>query len=515
MSSTHVIGVDLGTMGTKAAIFDNNGNLITQAYEETKLYYPRPSWVEQKPEEMYGAAVRTIKKCIEESGVDPSSVAGISCDGQMAGISSVDNKWGTPTPYDSWLDTRCGTQLPRLQEHEDRIIALTGGPPSFTHGAKVLWWMHEHPDIFKKIKKFLMPGAYVAGRLAGLRGELAYIDRTYLHFSCFSDTKAGEWSDELIGLFDVPKDKLPRIVDPWEVIGHVTKEAAAETGLMAGTPIAAGCGDQTANMLGAAMVKPGLVFDVAGTACVFAVCLDNFVTDTHYKTIFTGPLAIPGLYFSFAYMNGAGLNLRWFRDEMASYEKKEAEASGENIYQYLDKMAAEAPPGSDGLILLPHFAGRVCPYDSNTRGIFFGMSWSHTKGHMYRALMEGVAYEYAYYLKIIRSLLPSLDIRETRVIGGGARSRLYNQIKADVLGVPYVTLNREEFAVQGSAILAGYTVGLFDDLAKTAQKFIETADRFKPDHNNHTLYQPLVEEYINLLNVTKPLFDSRSDISEQ
>jgi xylulokinase len=512
MAGTYLIGVDLGTTGTKTAIFDSGGNLITQAYEESRLYYPKPSWVEQDPDEMYGSAVHTIRKCIEESGIDPSSIAGISFDGQMAGISSVDEEWGTPTPYDSWLDTRCGAQIPRLKEHEDKIISLTGGPPSFTHGAKILWWMHDNTDVFKKISKFLVPGGYVAGRMAGLRGGQAYIDRTYLHFTCFSDTEAGKWSDELIDLFEVPESKLPRIVDPWEIIGHVTKEAAFETGLIAGTPIAAGCGDQTANMLGAAMVKPGLVFDVAGTASVFAVCVDNFVTDTGHKTLFTGPLAIPGLYFALAYINGGGLNLRWFRDELAGYEKECAEAAGENIYQNLDRLAAEVSPGSDKLLFLPHLGGRVCPYDSNTRGTFFGLSWSHTKSHLYRALMEGVAYEYAYYLKIIRGLLPDLDCRETRVIGGGARSGLWNQIKADVLGVPYVTLNREEFAVLGSAILAGYAVGLFDDLAKTAQKFIKTSDRIKPDRKAHELYRPLVEEYITLLKVTKPVFDSLSAI---
>ncbi len=508
MSNTYLIGVDLGTTGTKTAIFDSNGNLITKAYEESKLYCPKPGWVEQNPDEIYGSAIRTIRQCIEESSVDPSAVASIAFDGQMAGVCSVDDDWGTPTAYDSWLDTRCSAYILRLKEHEDKIITLSGGSPTFTHGAKILWWMHEHPDVFKKITKFLMPGGYVAGRMAGLRGEKAFIDRTYLHFTCFSDAEAGEWSDDLIELFNLSRNKLPRIVAPWEVIGYVTEKAASETGLKSGTPIAAGCGDQAANMLGAAMVNPGLVFDVAGTASVCAVCVDHFVTDTQFKTLFTAPLVIPGLYYFLAYINGGGLNLRWFRDELASYEKAQAEANGDNIYQNLDQMAAEVPPGSDKLLFIPHLGGRVCPNDPNTRGIFFGLSWSHKKSHMYRALMEGVAYEYAYYLNIVRGLLPSLDVRETRVIGGGARSRLWNQIKADVLSVPYVILNREEFGVLGSAILAGYAVGVFDDLAKTAKSFIEETDRVEPNKENHVLYQPLVEEYIKLLNVTKPVFDA-------
>ena len=391
MSDTYLIGVDLGTMGTKAAIFNAEGKLIAEAYEESKLYYPKPGWVEQEPDEIYGSAVRTIKQCLDESGINAGRVAGIAFDGQMAGIGSVDKDWGTPTLYDSWLDTRCGAYIPTLKQYDQKIITLTGGPPTFSHGAKILWWMHEKPEIYKKVAKFVVPGGFVAGRMAGLKGENAFIDRTYLHFTCFSDTEAGEWSDELIDIFDVEKSKFPRIVNPWEVIGEVTDKAAAETGLQSGTPIAAGCGDQAANMLGAAMVTPGLVFDVAGTASVFAVCVDHFVTDTEYRTLFTAPLPVPKLYYTLAYINGGGLNLRWFRDEFASYEKAEAEAEGANIYQRLDRIAAEVPPGSDELIFQPHLGGRVCPSDPNTRGLYIGLNWSHTKGHLYRALMEGVA----------------------------------------------------------------------------------------------------------------------------
>jgi xylulokinase len=514
MAKTHLIGVDLGTMGTKTAIFDSQGNLIAEAYEESRLHYPKPGWVEQNPDEIYASAVRTIRQCLEESGIEPGSVAGVAFDSQMAGIGSVDDEWDTPTVYDSWLDTRCGTYISRLKEHEAQIIALTGGPPTFSHGAKILWWMHERPEAYERIAKFVVPGGYVAGRMAGLRGEQAFIDRTYLHFSCFSDTQAGEWSDELLGLCGVDKVKLPRIVDPWEIIGYVTEEVAAATGLKVGTPIAAGCGDQAAGMLGAAMVRPGLVFDVAGTASVFAVCLDRFVTDTEYKTLFTAALAIPGLYYALAYINGGGLNLRWFRDQLASYEKAEAEVAGENIYQNLDHMAAEVPPGSDKLLFLPHLGGRVCPSDPNIRGLYLGLNWSHTKPHLYRAMMEGVAYEYAYYLGIVRGLLPDLEVRETRVIGGGARSRLWNQIKADILGVPYVTLNREEFGVLGSAILAGYAVGVFDDLADTAQRLTQATDRVEPDRGNQKIYQPLVREYINLFDLTRPVFDALAAVPE-
>ena len=508
MADTYLMGVDLGTMGTKSGLFDTEGALIAQAYEESKLIYPRPGWVEQEPEDIYGSALRTIRECLEKSGVAPGDIAGIAFDGQMSGIGTVDEKWDTPTVYDSWLDTRCRDYITRMKEHQRKIIALTGGPPTFSHGAKILWWKHEQPEVWEQIAKFVVPGGYVAGRMAGLKAGDAFIDRTYLHFSCFSDTAAAEWSEELLGLFEVDGAKLPRIVDPWHVIGEVTEAAARETGLRVGTPIAAGCGDQAAGMLGAAMVEPGLVFDVAGTASVFAVCVDQFVADEDNGTLFTAHLAIPDLYYTLAYINGGGLNLRWFRDELAGHEKEQAEVAGENIYQVLDQLAGDVPPGSDQLIFGPHLGGRVCPSDANTRGLFLGLNWAHTKAHMYRAILEGVAYEYAYYMDIVRELLPELAVQETRVIGGGARSALWNQIKADVLGVPYRNLDREEFAVLGSAILAGHAVGVFDDLATTAQRFTQTTTRTEPNMQIHAGYRPLVDEYVRLFDLTKPVFDS-------
>jgi xylulokinase len=512
MTTTYLIGVDLGTTGTKTAIFDAAGSLVAEAYEESRLYYPRPGWVEQKPEEIYGSALRTIRLCLDQSAIDPGRVAAIAFDGQMAGIGTVDAAWGTPTQYDSWLDTRCSLYIERLKENEERIIALTGGPPTISHGAKILWWLHERPEVYRQIAKFVVPGGYVAGRMAGLKGDQAFMDRTYLHFTCFSDTRSGKWSEELLDLHGVDREKLPRIVDPWELIGQVTPEAAAACGLKAGTPIAAGCGDQAAGMLGAGMVRPGLVFDVAGTASVFAVCVDQFVPDLRHRTLFTACLAIPGLYYCLAYINGGGLNLRWFRDELAAHEKAQAETKGENVYRVFDRMAAQMPAGSDNLIFLPHLGGRVCPCEANARGVYLGLSWSHTKAHLYRAMLEGVAYEYAYYKRIVQELLPGLELAETRVIGGGARSELWNQIKADVLGVPYVNLSREEFPVLGSAILAGYAVGVFSDLASTAEAFVKATRRVEPNPATSTTYRALLEEYLQLLVVTKPFFDRMASL---
>jgi len=173
-----LIGVDLGTAGTKAAVYDAQGRLLAEADEESKLYHPRPGRVEQDPADIYASALRTIQECLEKGDVQPASVAGIAFDGQMAGIGGVDKAWGTPIPYDSWLDTRCQPYIASMKAHEELIVGRTGGPPTTSHGPKILWWMHEHPEAFARIHKFVVPAGYVAGRMAGLSGHDAFLDTT-------------------------------------------------------------------------------------------------------------------------------------------------------------------------------------------------------------------------------------------------------------------------------------------------------------------------------------------------
>jgi len=507
MQAPYLIGVDLGTTGTKAAIFDVSGNLIASAYEESTLHYPRPGWVEQDPNDFYAASVRTIRECLEKSSVHPRDVAAIAFDGQMAGVGTIDAEWGTPTPYDSWLDTRCKPYIELMKPHTDLIIERTGGPPSYCHGPKILWWKHERPEIFARVHKFVVPVCYTAGRMAGLKGDEAYIDYTHLNFASFCDTVKCTWDAELLSLFDVPLEKLPRIVSPWEIIGRVTEDAARDCGLLSGTPIAAGCGDQAAGLLGAAMVEPGIALDVAGTASVFSICTDRYVPDVQHKTLFTAHLVPPDLWYALGYINGGGLNLRWFRDELAREEKRVAREQGRSVYALLDEAASQVPAGCDALIFLPHLGGSVCPSRPDLRGLWLGFTWGHTKAHLYRAMLEAVAFEYATYMGIEKSLLPDLQFKEVRVIGGGAVSRLWNQIKADVLGIPYVQLNRQEYAVQGAAILAGYAVGVFSDLKATARQFVQETARIEPRAEYHAFYQPFVALYASLLKEWDRVFE--------
>lgn len=505
--ASYVVGVDIGTMGTKTGIYDETGRLCGTAYEESKLYYPKPGWVEQVNEDIYGAAVRTIRAALEQGGVDPADVAAVAFDGQMAGLSTVGAGWSSPTEYDSWLDNRCAAYLPRLKEIEAEIIASAGSAPAYNAGPKMLYWKHEHPEIWDRIVKFTQPAAYVAGRLAKLPAEEAFIDHTYLVFSCFGDTRNRRWNDELIGRFDIDPDKLPRILDPWEVIGTVSTDAARECGLVAGTPIAAGCGDQAANVLGAGIVGPGEVYDGAGTASIFATVLDGFATDTAYKALMTSTHVVPGLYFAMAYVAGGGLNTRWFRDEFCGPEKAEWERAGRNAYEVLGEQAAGIAPGAEKLIFIPHLGGRNTPNDTDMRGAFIGLTWAHRKPHLYRAILESIGYEYALYLKAVHEIAPATRASEVISIGGGARSPVFKQIKADILGLPYRGLDRDEFGTLGAAIVAGKAAGLFPDIAETARSFVtRSPDAVAPDMDRHRVYRPYVALYDELMENSKPFF---------
>ena len=500
MAKKYLIGVDLGTSASKAALYDLDGRLAAEATADVPLYYPRPGVVEQENDDFYTTAAQTVRRCIEESGIDPRQVVGLAFDSQMAGIGSVDEDFQPATRFDSWLDMRCKPYITYLDEHfGERITRLTGCPPTCDHGPKILWWKEKLPEEYARITKFVTPAGYVAGRMAGLRGEQAFMDYTFIHFSGYADAERGVWSEELCRATGVDMGKLPEIVEPWSVIGGVRAEAAHDFGLAEGTPIAAGAGDTAAGALGAGIVRPGMVFDMAGTAAVLAGCTSQFTADVEHRALLTMRSVIPGLWNPLAYIAGGGLALRWFRDQFYNTRRGKALPPEEDAYARMAAAAESVPPGAEGLFFSPHLGGRICPAAPDMRGAWVGFSWGHTQAHFFRAILESVAYEYAFYLDILRGLLPELALVEARAVGGGARSAVWNQIKADVLGVPYQRLSRAEFGTWGSAMIAGKAVGLFDDLAETAARTtLPEGEPVRPREDKHAAYRSLVERYVRL-----------------
>jgi xylulokinase len=507
MKKKYLIGVDLGTSSTKAALYQIDGKMVAEASADVPIYYPEPGVVEQENEDFYLTAAQSVKNCIRESNTDPKEIAAIAFDSQMAGVGAIDENYESVSRFDSWLDMRCEPYIKYLEENYGELITtLTGCPPTCDHGPKILWWQNERPEEYKEISKFVMPGGYVAGKMAGLKAEQAFIDYTYIHFSALSNALQGDWSNEICEKTGVDMGRLPRIVNPWQVVGEVTDQAAAGFGLAPGTVIAAGCGDTAAGALGAGIVKAGMIFDTAGTASVLAGCTEQFAPDVNNRALLTMRSVIPGLWHPLAYIAGGGQALTWFRDQFIDIPQGDLR-SEEDMYTHMEILANEAPLCADDLYFSPHLTGRICPATPEMRGAWIGFSFSHNRGHFYRAILESIAYEYAYYLQILNELIPRLNLTEARAIGGGARSGIWNQIKANVLGVPFVRLDRSEFGTWGSAMIAGKAAGIYDDLAQIAYEHAQPAgDPTHPDQERHEQYMKRVANYIQLQSTLADIF---------
>ena len=507
MQKNYLVGVDLGTSATKAALYCTDGQLVAEASLEVPLYYPKPGVVEQENDDFYTSAAQTVRRCLEQSGIEPRQVAGIAFDSQMAGIGSIDEDYQPATRFDSWLDMRCQPYIEYMEREAGELVTrLTGCAPTCDHGPKMLWWKNEQPEQYSRIAKFVTPAGYVGGRMAGLKGEQGYMDYTFIHFSGFSDGRLGIWSQELCARLGMDIDKLPQIVEPWKVIGEVSESAARDFGLAPGTPVAAGAGDTAASALGAGIVRPGMILDVAGTAAVLAGCTDQFIADERKRALLNMRSVIPGLWNPLAYIAGGGIALRWYRDQFFNTHQGEP-LPVEDLYDRMTAIAEQIAPGCEGLFFSPHLGGRICPSDPHMRGAWVGFSWGHTQAHFLRAVLESVAFEYAYYLGILKDLIPGLELIEARAVGGGARSQAWNQIKADVLGVPYQTLKRSEFGTWGCALIAGKAVGVFNNLAETATITTHPAgDPVLPKPETHAAYQSYVERYIRWQEVFSKAF---------
>ncbi len=490
----YVIGIDIGTQGTKAALFNEDMELLYTAFEESRLISPKPGTVWQEPVEIFSSCANTIKELLEKSGVSGSDIAGIGLDGQMAGIMGIDESGEASTYFDSWLDMRCGRYMNEMRERAGkRVIALSGGPVTYIHGPKILWWKNEQPEAYAKTAKFVLPQAYVVGKMTGLKADEAYFDYTHLHFSCFADTANKCWSQELLDTFDVSADKMPRIISPFDVVGKTTKEFAAISGLAEGVPVVAGCGDTAASTFGSGMFRRNMVLDCAGTASVLCSVVDSYVPDTEFETLTMMRSPIDGLFLPLAYINGGGMCMRWFRDTLSG--------SPAASYKVLDAEALSVPQGSEGITFIPHFSGRVLPNNPFLKGSFLGLDFKHTRGHMFRSVMEAVAYEYTYYLSVLRKLYPNDSFDDMITIGGGANSSLFNQIKADVMGVNVTTFEMGETALLGSAVIAGCGVGLLSDYKKPIERVMRKGAGFQSDKKAHEQYAPCAQTYLKAMDI--------------
>ncbi len=516
MTEKYLIGVDLGSSFTKAAIFDIRGRALGEAKRDTHPVQPRAGVAEYDGPRHFSATLGAIKELVDKSGVNPGDIAAICFDGMISGVMGIDAAGEATTPYTTTLDMRFAPQLNTVMTNfHDPIREKTGaGQPTFA--PKMLWIRQEFPDVYNRTAKFVTIASYLVGKMVGLAGSEAFIDYTYLWATGLSDTQNYAWSDELCRAMDLPVDKLPRIVKSSEIVGGINQETAATTGLLAGTPIVAGAGDQSAGFVGAGITRPNRVGDVAGTYPVIALCTGEFRPDMQHKMAEIIPSPIPGLWNPISLIIGGGLTHHWFQETFAYADEVVArqQGGGRAVYDILDENAGKLPPGSDKLFFIPHLGGRACPTNTNYKGSWFGFTWTHKREHFYRAVLESIAYDQYLAFQSLQAAHPEAEVTEITVYGGGSRSALWNQIKAEVMGVPYVSLARDDLSALGAVILAGYALGIYDDMAETAEKFVNQIGRFEPAPERHRFYRQYADYYGRLLAQVEPAYNDLATLPE-
>jgi xylulokinase len=506
MFAEFLAGVDIGVSFIKVGIYDPEGNCKANITKINPGKYPAPDVFIQSSEEMLKIVITSLKEAVELSKVESSSVKAIGFSGAMGGFMGVNEKWEPVAEWSIVSDTRYNKYSAKMiARAEEKIIELSGSS-SAVFGPKILWWKNDFPQIYSQIKKFMGLCGFIIGRMAKTSIDDASIDKTITVFSGIADIKNSMWSDELCQEFGIDIDMLPKIVNSDTIVGYLSKDIAGVCGLREGIPLVAGSGDKAAGNLGAGLVTPGLLIDEAATYGAFSVCTDRYVPDIKNRTLVNLPSPVEGLFTPGAYLTVSGATSAWFTEIFAGEEKKEASRENIPVFKLLDRNAANIPPGSEGLFSISMLAGRSSPSDPDIKGLYMGHTLMHKKEHFYRAMLESFAYEYAFYFNVMKKNYPELAYNEVLVMGGGAKSDFYNQIKCDVLGIPYSRLSREDFALLGDILIAGKAVGIYKDLKEAAKKFVVKTKKFIPDENNHNIYKKYVQFHAGIFDRVRDIF---------
>ena len=499
----YLIGMDIGTSSTRAIIIDESGKLISSATGDYPMITPRPGWAEQNPEDWWNASIRVIKEVIEASGISPADIAGIGPSGQMHGSVFLDREGNVLRPALLWCDQRTQPQCDEIYDifgYEDFIElsynkALTG----FT-APKILWLRENESQNYKKIYKILLPKDYIRYKLSGAYAtEVSDGSGTIL-----MDIAARTWSDEILAGLKIDRSLLPDLYESPEITSKVSAEAAELTGLLEGTPIVGGAGDQAGGAVGSGIVTPGLISDYIGTSGV----VFSFSEDATYDS--EGRLhsfchAVPGKWHLMGVTLAAAGSLKWYGDNFGPSREIMEKYPDKKSYKLLDLQAENVAPGSDGLIFLPYLSGERTPYaDPNARGVFFGISYIHGQDHFVRSILEGVAFSQFDCLSLMREVGITSD--KVVLFGGGARSSIWKQIVADIFSTKIVTLNVEEGPSYGGALLAGVGVGIYRSVQEATDRVIKEVEEISPIAGNIKKYDRIYEVYRSLYSDLKEDF---------
>jgi len=485
-----VLGLDVGTSGTKAIAMNEAGALLASATVEYPLHSPRPGWAEQDPAAWRRAAIEALSQLAAR--IDAREVKGVGLTGQMHGSVFLDADNEVLRPAILWCDQRTAKQCEDITSKvgEERLIEMVSNPAltGFT-APKILWLRENEPHHYERVRKVLLPKDYIRFALTGeFATDVADASGTLLF-----DVKNRCWHKELLSLLDIDPAFLPRAFEGPEVTGRLSTDAAAKTGLPAGIPVVAGGGDQAAGGVGCGIVRTGVLSSTLGTSGVTFAFADKVTMDPRGR-VHTFCHAVPGKWHVMGVMLSAGGSLQWFRNRLCAIERAVAIETRKDPYEYITAEAAHAPVGAEGLLFLPYLTGERTPHkDPFARGAFIGLSLRHTKAYMARAVLEGVAYGMRDSLEIIREM--GVPVSEVRASGGGARSALWRQIMADTHRVPFSTINVDEGPSYGAAILAGVATGMYATVEQACDAIIRVVDECPVNEEHAAVYDRWFPEY--------------------
>ena len=482
----HWLGIDIGTGGSRALLVRADGGVacgVTEPHEDILMH--RPLWAEQRPENWWDAASRAIRGVLARADLDGTDIAGVGLSGQMHGLTLLDARHTVIRPALIWCDQRSQEQVDWINSRagKDMVLAQTANPVLTGFTAPKLLWVRDHePASYERVRKMLLPKDYIRYRLTGdFATEVSDASGTALF-----DVVGRCWAEPLIEKLGIERSILPEVVESPQVTGQIAPFVAKETGLAPDTPVVGGGGDQAASAVGNGIVETGLVSCTIGTSGVVFSHLDEAAYDPDGR-VHTFCHAVPGKWHVMGVTQGAGLSLQWFRNNFASELVAAAESRGVEVYDLLTEEAATVPAGSEGLLWMPYLMGERTPHlDAFARGGWIGMTAKHSRAHLVRSILEGVAYSLNDCLGIIESL--GAEVAAVRASGGGAKSPLWREILAGVFGKPIATLQTQEGSAYGAALLAMVGTGAFGSVEEACRTVIVERARNQPDKALEALY---------------------------
>jgi xylulokinase len=479
-----MLGLDIGTSGSKAILCDEKGHMLASSVSEYPLLTPFPLWSEQDPAEWWQGAKQVLKAVLAD--VDPGQVVGLGLTGQMHGSVFLDAQDNVIRPALLWNDQRTAQECQQITDRigQQRLIEIAGNPALTGFQApKILWLRNHEPENYARLKRVLLPKDYI--RLL-LTGEAA-TDASDAAGTLLLDLAHRDYSAEILEKLEFERSWLPKVYEGPQVTGRLLADVAVELGLPAGLPVVAGGGDNAAAAVGTGIVQTGIVSSSIGTSGVIFAHSDEIAYDPQGR-LHTFCHAVPGKYHLMAVTLSAGGSFRWWRDTVRA-------ASGSDLsYDQLTQMAASVPAGAEGLLFLPYLTGERTPHlDPFARGAFVGLTARHSAAHMARAVMEGVVFSLRDGLEIMRTL--GLPIGQIRATGGGGRSPLWRQMQADIYGAEVVTLQAEEGPAYGAALLAGVGAGIFSSVDEATRDAVVVTSSTQPDGTAQECYEKAYEIY--------------------